>query len=143
MDHVPRRRHPVPCFDVLGPEVATSAVDLAAAVARVPADPLEVIGPVDAVIGGRPATHVAFTLGDDHGCQPGFFFRWPDLYGGPLWPSAERGDTISVWIAEVDGELLFIEGMATTEASPSLRQELQQFIDSVQFEQVLPRLHRR
>ena len=75
-----------------------------------------------------------FTVGDDHGCQQAFFYNWPAIYGGPLWGETEPGDTIRVWIVDVDGVLLFIEGTTTTEASPALEEELQMFIDSIRFE---------
>ena len=130
----PDGAYPFQCRDVLGREVGTSAADLAAAVAGAAASPIAVTGPADVVVGGRPAKHVAFTLGDDRGCQPGFFYTWPALYGGPLWGETHPGDTISVWIVDVDGVLLFIEGLTTSEASPRLEAQLQQFIDSIQFE---------
>jgi hypothetical protein len=130
----PNGSYPAPCFDVLPREAATSAADLAAAVGRAPADAIAVLGPVDVTVGGRPAKQVLFTVGDDHGCHPGFFFRWPDVYGGPLWGGTGRGDTISVWIVEVDGTLLFIEGLTSTQATPKLRREVQQVVDSIRFE---------
>jgi hypothetical protein len=130
----PGGAYPAPCFDVLAREAAASAADLAAAVSRAPADPLAVIGPTPATVGGRPAQHVAFTVGDDHGCNPGFFFRWPDIYGGALWGGVSRGDIISTWIVDVDGTLLFIEGLATTQATPKLELELQGIVDSIRFE---------
>ncbi len=126
--------YPFPCFDVVGREAGTSAADLAAAVASAPADPVALTGPTDVTVGGRPAKRVVFTVGDDTGCQPGFFFTWPDMYGGPLWGGTSTGDTISVWIIDVDGVLLFIEGITTTEATPALEQELVEIIDSIQFE---------
>ncbi|KRT64216.1 MAG: hypothetical protein XU10_C0004G0122 [Chloroflexi bacterium CSP1-4] len=126
--------YPVRCLDELGPEVGTTAADLAAAVASAPADPIALEGPSDVIVGGRPAKHVVFTVGDDHGCQPGFFYTWPAIYGGPLWGETRRGDTISVWIVDVDGVLLVIEGITTTWARPKLGQELQQIVESIRFE---------
>jgi hypothetical protein len=126
--------YPVRCLDELGPEVGTTAADLAAAVASAPADPIALTGPSDVTVGGRPAKHVVFTVGDDHGCQPGFFYTWPAIYGGPLWGDTRRGDTISVWIVDVDGVLLFIEGVTTTWARPKLEQEIQQIVESIRFD---------
>jgi hypothetical protein len=126
--------YPLRCLDELGPEVGTTAADLAAAVASAPADPIALEGPSDVIVGGRPAKHVVFTVGDDHGCQPGFFYTWPAIYGGPLWGETRRGDTISVWIVDVDGVLLVIEGITTTRARPKLGQELQQIVESIRFE---------
>lgn len=125
---------PVACVEELGRLVHPSADELAAAVALAPADPLTLSGPSDVTVGGRAAKRVTFTVGDDHGCQPGFFYTWLGLYGGSLWNDIGRGDTISVWIVEVDGVLVFIEGMTTTRAAPQLLQELQQLIDSIRFE---------
>ena len=43
------------------------------------------------------------------GCDPGFFYTWQDWKWGALWPETRLGDTIRVWIVDVDGTRLFIE----------------------------------
>jgi hypothetical protein len=130
----PDGAYPFPCFDVLPRDAGRSASDLAAAMASAASDAQAVTGPTDVTVGGLPAKHVSFIVGDDRGCDPGFFFRWPALYGGPLWAPPQRGDTISAWVVDVDGVLLVVESMTTTEANPQLGEELQMIIDSIQFE---------
>jgi hypothetical protein len=126
--------YPLPCFDILPRSAGSSAGDLAAAVAAAPPVADSSTGPLDVTVGGLPAKYVSFIVGEDRGCDPGFFFRWPARYGGALWGPARTGDTISVWIVDVQGVLLVIEGMSTTEADAALRAELQMFIDSIEFE---------
>lgn len=126
--------YPLRCRDVLETPPAASAADVAAAVARALADPARRAVPGEVTLGGRPAHHVVLTLGNDTGCRPGVFWTWPDIYGGPLWGITRPGDTIQVWILEVDGVLLFIEALTTTQATAALEGELEMFIDSIAFE---------
>jgi hypothetical protein len=97
-----------PCANLLSPPVPQSAADLAAAVAAAPGTEL-VTGPSDVTVGGRPAKHVVLTVREDLGCDPGFFYTWQAGLGGANWLSTDVGDTIRVWIVDVDGTLLFIE----------------------------------
>lgn len=110
-----------------------SAADLAAAVAAAPGTEL-VTAPTDVIIGGRPAKHVVLTVREDLGCDPGFFFTWDPAWGGPGWWWTNVGDTIRVWIADVDGTLLFIAGETTPDAGPRTKQEILDIVDSIQFE---------
>jgi hypothetical protein len=128
-----------PCAGLLSPSVGPSAADLAAAVSTAPGTEL-VTGPANVTVGGRPAKYVALTVGYDVGCDPGFFYTWRDVYGGALWPKTRVGDTIMVWIVDVQGTpvdvhgtRLFIEA-ETKGLSRDLEHEVQQIVESIRFE---------
>lgn len=122
-----------PCARLLSPPVGSSAGDLAAAVSTAPGTKL-VTGPSNVTLGGRPAKHVALTVREKVGCDPGFFYTWRDVNGGALWPTTGVGDTIRVWIVDVDGTRLFIEAETTKQAVGGLEQEVQQIVESISFE---------
>ncbi len=120
-----------PCARLLSPPVGSSASDLAAAVSTAPGTEL-LTGPSNVTVGGRPAKHVALTVREDVGCDPGFFYTWRAVYGGAFWLKTGVGDTIRVWIVDVDGMRLFIE--AATAYGFGLEQEVQQIVESIRFE---------
>jgi hypothetical protein len=122
-----------PCADLLNTSLGPSAADLAAAVATAPGTEL-VAGPSDVTVGGLPAKHVVLAVREDAGCDPGYFYTWQDVWWGALWPGTNAGDTIRVWIVDVDGTRLLIEAETTTEADSGLEQEIEQIIDSIRFE---------
>jgi hypothetical protein len=121
-----------PCPSLLDPPVGPSAADLAAAVATAPGTAL-VAGPSDVEVGGRPATHVVLTVREAIGCDPGFFYAWDDIESAALWTEASVGDTIRVWIVEVDGTRLFIAGISAQDAGAALQQEIELIADSIRF----------
>jgi hypothetical protein len=132
-----------PCANLLGPPVPQSAADLAAAVAAAPGTEL-VTGPSDVTVGGYRAKHVVLTVRENLGCDPGFFYTWQPTPGGALWLRTEVGDTVRVWIVDVDGTLLFIEA-ETVAISTSrdhgrlargedLERQIYQIIDSIRFD---------
>ena len=122
-----------PCARLLSPPVGRSAADLAAAVSTAPGTKL-VTGPSNVILGGRPAKHVALTVREKVGCDPGFFYSWRDVNGGALWPTTGVGDTIRVWIVDMDGTRLFIEAETTQQAVGGLAEEVQQIVESIRFE---------
>jgi hypothetical protein len=122
-----------PCARLLKPSVGSSAADLAAAVSAAPGTELRT-GPSNVTVGGRPAKHVALTVRENVGCDPGFFYAWRDVYGGALWPKTGVGDTIGVWIVDVHGMPLFIEAETTKGVSRDLEREVQQIVESLRFE---------
>jgi hypothetical protein len=122
-----------PCAYLLSPRVGSSAADLAAAVSTAPGTEL-VTGPSDVTVGGRAAKHVVLTVRKNVGCDPGFFYTWQDVPWGALWPVTGVGDTIRVWIVDVDGTRLFIEAETTEQADSNLEQEIQQIIESIRFD---------
>jgi len=85
-------------------------------------------------VGGRAAKHVVLNVREDVGCDPGFFFAWQQDWGGAFWAATELGDTIRVWIVDVDGTRLFIEAETNEQAGPELEQEIQQIVESITFD---------
>ena len=126
-----------PCARLLSMPAGTSAADLAAAVSTAPGTEL-VTGPSNVTVGGRPAKHVALIVRESVGCDPGFFYTWREKHGGALWTRTGVGDTIGVWIVDVDGTRLFIEAETTKGFSPyldrDLEQEVERIVESIRFE---------
>lgn len=130
-----------PCADLLSLPVDASAADLAAAVAAAPGTEL-VSGPSDVLLGGRPAKHVVVAVREDLGCDPGYFYSWQERKGGPFWGGTTAGDTISVWIVDVDGKRLFIASETHVDSGdpehsavgPQFKREIEEIVDSIQFE---------
>ncbi|HEX6222568.1 MAG TPA: hypothetical protein VF115_15860, partial [Acidimicrobiia bacterium] len=110
-----------------------SAAALAAAVASMSGIEL-ISGPSDVTVGGLPAKHVALVVREDTGCDPGFFYNWRAQTGGAIWDRTFLGDTINVWIVDVDRTRLFIAGATHADARPDVWEEIQQIIDSIRFD---------
>ncbi len=121
-----------PCARLLHRSIGRSAARLAAAIARARGTKL-VAGPSNVTLGGHPAKHVVITVRDKVGCDPGFFYGWHESRGGALWDTTRVGDTIRVWIVEVEGRLLFIAGATTRQATPWLQRETRQIVESITF----------
>jgi hypothetical protein len=125
--------HADACARLLSPPVGPSVADLAAAVSTAPGTRL-VTGPSDVTLGGRLAKHVVLRVREKVGCDPRFFYAWRDIRGGALWPTTGVGDTIRVWIVDVDGVRLFIAAATTEQATPALGKEIQEIIRSMRFD---------
>jgi hypothetical protein len=110
-----------------------SAADYALAASRTRGTEL-VEGPTQVVVGGMPAQHVVFTVRRDVGCNPGFFHMWRPIEDGPSWTGIEVGDTVRIWLVEVDGRLLYIEGDTHANAGSPLARELLEIVDSIRFD---------
>src|SRR2546422_1545271 len=121
-----------PCGQWWGSPVG-SVADWAANASRMRGTEL-VTGPSDVTVGGRPAKHVVFTVRDDVGCDPGFFYTWPEVMGGAFWGRTDVGDTIRVWLVKVGRKVLFIEGDTHKYARSDLEQEIQQIVRSIRFD---------
>jgi len=121
-----------PCARLLGRSVGRSAAALAAAVATAPGTKL-VKGPSDVTLGGHPAKHVVLKVRKNDACDPGFFYTWRDVYGGAFWRTTGPGDTIRVWIVDVDGTRLFIAAATTEQANATLRNEVHQIVQTIRF----------
>jgi hypothetical protein len=126
------------CGSLTRPRIGPSAADLAAAVATAPGTKLVKV-PSDVTVGAHPAQHVVLTVRKDVGCDPGFFYTWRPRgprgeCWGACWLESSVGDTIRVWIVEVDGTRLFIEAETTKQAGPHLEQEIRQIVESIRFE---------
>jgi hypothetical protein len=122
-----------PCADLLGSNAGPTAADLAAAVSTAAGTEL-VAGPSDVTVGGYPAKHVVVRVREDVGCDPGYFYTWQDMEWGALWPATGVGDTIRVWIVDVDGTRLFIEAETNEDADSDLEREIQQIVGSIRFD---------
>lgn len=128
-----------PCAKTpLSPPPGPSAEDLAVAIST--AHGTNATEPSDVTVGGRPAKHMVLAVPEGIDCDP-HFYLWYDACGGV--PSdaegcyryaTELGDTIRVWIVDVDGARLFIQADTRKGASPEVEQEIQQIVDSIQFE---------
>ena len=122
-----------PCGSLLTLPATASIADLAAAVSAAPGTEL-VWGPVDSTVGGRPAKHLVLIVREDFGCDPGYFFTSAPPPGGPGWWETDAGDTIRVWVVDVDGTRIFIAGETTPDASPGLQRELEDIVASIRFD---------
>ena len=100
-----------------------------------------VSGPSDVTVGGLPATQVVLFVRDDYSCGPGYFYTWDgeDSRTGPLWGSPLLGDTITIWVMDVDSERFIIAAETHLNASTALAEEVQQIVDSIEFE--APEVH--
>jgi hypothetical protein len=120
------------CPDLISLPAGASALDLAAAVATAPGTEL-VSGPLEVTVGGRAALHTVVTIREDVGCDPGFFYTWHDAEVGALWTRTDVGDTVRIWIVDVDGTRLLVAG-ETNWNFARLDEEIQQIVASIQFE---------
>lgn len=119
----------------LDPPAGDSPAELAAAISLIPGIDL-VGGPSDLTIDGHPASLVSIKIRDDIACEPGEFMLWYAEQDGPengRWPDA-LGDTMDVWIIDVDGTNVWIDGTAGRNTAPEVRTEIRQIVESIQFE---------
>jgi hypothetical protein len=126
-----------PCAQTpLDPPAGPSATELAAAVANVPG--LELVsGPSAVTIGGHLAQHVVVKVPADIGCIPEKFYLWYDAddASGQLGRYASAlNSTIYVWIIEVDGTIVWIDGETYATSGAAAVQEVEQIVNSIQFE---------
>ena len=117
-----------PCGGIRGP-VASSAADLAADIAAIPG--VEVSEPVDVAIGSLAAKHLVVTFPATLGCSPGSFKLWAQGTIGRFVTAPNSIDRL--WIFEVDGRFLVIEGETYEGAAPERDAEIQAVIDSIEF----------
>lgn len=120
-----------PCGQWWGSPVGSLA-DFAIAASRIPGTDL-VTAPSNVTVGGYAAKHVVFTVREDVGCDPGFLYTWKDVRMGAFWPGTAVGDTINIWLVRLRGQVLYIEGDASTLAGPDLEREIQQIVGSIRF----------
>ena len=123
-----------PCAKVKAPVVGPGAADMAAAITTIPG--IDVVTPPTAVtVGGKPAQFVAIKIHDDIACDAQAFYLWYDsAHEDQARYATQKGQTIRVWITDVDGKRVQIDGETFKGAGPGPAQEIQQVIDSIQFE---------
>ena len=89
-------------------------------------------GPLEVTIDGYAAQHVVFTVLEDVACGRGFFHTWRSKeFGAELWSGIEVGDTVRIWLIEVDDTVLFIEGDTYENAGADLGQEVEEIVASM------------
>ena len=122
-----------PCNEVRAPAVGPSAADLAAAIAAVPGTELA-SGPTAVTLGGQPGQQVAITIPDNIPCPANDFHLWYDetIAGNARYATA-TGETIRVWIIEVDGVRVQLDGETFKGAGPEVGRELQSIVESIKF----------
>jgi hypothetical protein len=125
-----------PCAkEPLDPPAGDTPAELAAAVSSIPGTDL-VDGPADVTIGGHPAQLLSIRIREDVDCAAPEFLLWYAQQDGPdegRWPDA-LGDTMDVWIIDVDGTNVWIDGTAGKTTTPAVREVIAQMIESIQFE---------
>jgi hypothetical protein len=120
-----------PCTQKKGPAIGPSAADLAAALKTIAGT--EVVAPEKGTVGGRDAKRVLISVPKDAACTAEQFHLWYDDEIGGRWASL-LPTTIRVWVVDVDGTRLFFETEVLDWADPGIDQEMQQIVDSIQFE---------
>lgn len=121
-----------PCGQWWGSPVGTIA-DFAAEAAT--ARGIELVeGPSDVYLGGHTAQHVVFTVRKDVACNPGFFYTWEAATGGAFWTGIDVGDTVRVWLVDIDGTFLYIEADTDMRAGAGLGSEINQIVKSISFD---------
>lgn len=119
------------------PQPADTAAARAAAVARIPGFRV-VDGPSSVTVGGYPAQLVVLAVPDELPCDhQNFYLYYDDESGGPSGGyryASVLGETLRVWIVDVDGTLIWIDGELGPATTPAAKTELLQIIDSIQFE---------
>jgi hypothetical protein len=120
-----------PCGSLQDAARPPSTLGVATRVATAPGTQL-VTGPEEVTVGGHRAVHVVVTVDEAVGCDPGFFLSWTPQRGGAMWTETGVGDTIRVWVVEVDAGIFFIAAVTTPDAAER-DGEIQQIIDSIQF----------
>ncbi len=125
-----------PCAAVLDLPPGTSTVEITAAISSAPGTEL-VSGPTPVTVGGRAAEQVVLAVSQGVGCNPGYFYSWKFVLGGPFWEETSVGDTIRVWVVAVGRKNLLIVGETTWDAGP-LNEEILQIVDSIRFPQDPP-----
>jgi hypothetical protein len=118
------------CTRTAGP-IAQTATELADAVASLPGTDL-VTAPEDVTVGGHPAKHVVIKVRDDIACSPTSFYMWG--VSGIFRFATAIGETNRVWIVDVNGSRFWFEAETYKGSSPALEQEIQDMVDSIQFE---------
>ena len=125
-----------PCeHEPLDPPAGDPPAERAAAISSIPGTDL-VGAPSNLTIDGHPATLVSIRIRDDVDCPPGEFLLWYQQESGPAngrYPDA-IGDTINVWIIDVDGAIVWIDGSWSRNATPALQAQMRQIVESIQFE---------
>jgi hypothetical protein len=123
-----------PCSSTQAPAVGPTALDMANAIAGMSSVEL-VKGPEAITIGGKPAQRVVVKMPDPLPCRSDQFYLWYDttIHGSARYGSG-AGNTIRVWIIEVDGKRVQLDGESNPGAPPDVDAELNAIVESIQFD---------
>lgn len=125
-----------PCGGVRGPVIDPDPAKLAAAVASIPGTEL-VAGPDQVTVGGHSARRVSLAIPKDAGCAPSDFRLWYSTGLGDRYPSG-AGHTITVWIIDANGKLIWIDAETSPATGAESREAIQAIVDSIRFDSLLP-----
>jgi hypothetical protein len=125
--------HSDPCQRVSIPSRLASAAQLGSAMAAIPGLDL-VAGPASTIVGDRKAVHFVVKVERDTGCDPAFFYSYDVPGGGALWAATKPGDTIRVWIVEVDDRLMVIEGETRPGVTVEAADDIERMVASMRFD---------
>ncbi len=123
-----------PCKGVKAPAVGPSPGALAAAIAGIPG--VEVVsGPTAVTVGGKPAQNVVIKIPETIACPAESFMLWyDDSNPDNKRYASQAGQTIRVWIIEVGGKRIQLDGETFVGAGAQPGNEIQGIIDSIQFD---------
>jgi hypothetical protein len=123
-----------PCTQTQAPKAGSTAADMANAIAGMTSIEL-VSGPEAFTIGGNPAQMVMVRMPNPLPCPSDQFFLWYDttISGHARYASA-AGNTIRVWIIEVDGKRIQLDGEYEAGSPAAIDGELWAIVNSIQFD---------
>jgi hypothetical protein len=125
-----------PCGHVRGPSIGPDAAKLVAALASIPGTEL-VAGPDQVTVGGFSAHRVVLKIPEDTDCSATDFRLWYARDLGDRYPSG-LGHTITAWIIDVNGKLIWIDAEASPATSAGSTEAMQAIVDSIDVESLLP-----
>lgn len=132
-EHTPDRIFRDPCQQATAPSIGSSIADLAAGVTSVPG--VEVVdGPTDVTVGGHAAKRILTMIPEDIGCDAVDFHLWTAPGDGFGRYATQVGMTIRTWIVDVDGTTVWFDAETYEGAGPEPGHEIQQIVDSIQFD---------
>ena len=119
-----------PCLATLAsPAVGPTVDDLAAAAGALPGT--QDSSTVDVTLDGRAGKLVKYVIPEGSACDKFMITR--DLAEGDLYEEAPYGETVRMWILDVDGSRFVITAIYHPSTPQADRDELQAVIDSVTF----------
>jgi hypothetical protein len=123
-----------PCNQVKAPKAGPTAGDMAAAIASHPGAEV-VAAPTAMTIDGRPAQKVVVRFPDPLPCPPDQYYLWYDDTIADLARYVTApGSTIRVWIIEVDGKRVQLDGETYAGADGAIGEELDAIVESIRFD---------
>ena len=119
------------CGETAAPPVGPTAADMADAIATM--SQLELVsGPTSMTLDGKPAQHVVVHVPDELACDPDQFYLWGN--SGLSRYTSSAGSTFRVWIIDVDGKRIQIDGESFSGAGPEIGDKLEATVESIRFE---------